>query len=80
MQQENPTPQDEAANQEQEQTETPNVDVVPDMQEALQTAERKAQEHYDWSRVFPQLMHRYGSLLAARPGAARALERVFAPD
>ena len=47
MQQENPTPQDEAANQEQEQTETPNVDVVPDMQEALQTAERKAQEHYD---------------------------------
>ena len=43
-------------------------------------ARRKAHEHYDWSQVFPQLMHRYGSLLAARPGAARVLERVFAPD
>ncbi|BDT58370.1 hypothetical protein MasN3_18640 [Massilia varians] len=43
-------------------------------------ARRKAHEHYDWSQVFPQLMHRYGSLLAARPGAARVLERVLAPD
>ena len=39
-------------------------------------ARRKAHEHYDWSQVFPQLMHRYGSLLAARPGAPRTLERV----
>ena len=43
-------------------------------------ARRKAHEHYDWSQVFPQLMHRYGSLLAARPGASRVLEQVFAPD
>jgi len=47
MQQENQTPQDEVAAQEQEQTETPNVDVTPSLEEALQTAERKAQEHYD---------------------------------
>lgn len=47
MQQENQTPQDEAATQEQDQTATPNVDVVPNLEEALQTAERKAQEHYD---------------------------------
>ncbi|KFI06373.1 glycosyltransferase [Massilia sp. BSC265] len=39
-------------------------------------ARRKAHEHYDWSQVFPQLMHRYGSLLAARPDASRTLERV----
>jgi alpha-1,6-mannosyltransferase len=43
-------------------------------------ARRKAHEHYDWSRIFPQLMHRYGSLLAARPGAPRALERVCVSD
>jgi alpha-1,6-mannosyltransferase len=38
-------------------------------------ARRKAHEHYDWKHIFPQLMHRYGSLLAARPGAPRAVER-----
>lgn len=43
-------------------------------------ARRKAHEHYDWSQIFPQLMHRYGSLLAARPGARRSLERVYVPD
>ncbi|RZA33669.1 MAG: glycosyltransferase, partial [Lysobacteraceae bacterium] len=43
-------------------------------------ARRKAHEHYDWSRVFPQLMHRYGSLLAARPGTQRALGRLCVPD
>jgi alpha-1,6-mannosyltransferase len=42
-------------------------------------ARRKAAEHYDWSQVFPQLMHRYGSLLAARP-AQCPLERVFVSD
>lgn len=47
MQQENQTPQDEAAPDEQVQSETPNVDVTPSLEEALQTAERKAQEHYD---------------------------------
>ncbi|QOY95943.1 glycosyltransferase [Massilia sp. UMI-21] len=43
-------------------------------------ARRKAAEHHDWSQVFPQLMHRYGSLLAARPGTQRALERVCVQD
>jgi alpha-1,6-mannosyltransferase len=43
-------------------------------------ARRKAHEHYDWSQIFPQLMHRYGSLLAARPGTLRALERVCVSD
>ncbi len=43
-------------------------------------ARRKAHDHFDWSQVFPQLMHRYGSLLAARPGTWRALERVCVSD
>ncbi|MCC2972189.1 glycosyltransferase [Massilia sp. IC2-476] len=43
-------------------------------------ARRKAQDHYDWSQVFPQLMHRYGSLLAARPEARRSLESVCVSD
>jgi len=43
-------------------------------------ARRKAHEHYDWSQVFPQLMHRYGSLLARRPDPRRALERICVPD
>lgn len=47
MQQEDQTPQDEAKAQEQPQSETRNVDVTPSLEEALQTAERKAQEHYD---------------------------------
>lgn len=41
-------------------------------------ARRKAQDQYDWRQIFPQLMHRYGSLLA-RP-AQRALERVCVTD
>ncbi|SFC52705.1 glycosyltransferase [Massilia yuzhufengensis] len=43
-------------------------------------ARRKAQEQYDWSQVFPLLMHRYGSLLAARPGRRRAAEHACAAD
>ncbi|GAB3384307.1 glycosyltransferase family 4 protein [Massilia agri] len=43
-------------------------------------ARHKAQEQYDWRQVFPQLMHRYGSLLAARPGARHALDRVCVSD
>jgi alpha-1,6-mannosyltransferase len=50
-----------------------------DMLRLSANARRKAAEHYDWSQVFPQLMHRYGSLLAARP-AQRPLERVFVSD
>jgi alpha-1,6-mannosyltransferase len=50
-----------------------------DMPRLSANARRKAAEHYDWSQVFPQLMHRYGSLLAARP-AQRPFERVFVSD
>jgi alpha-1,6-mannosyltransferase len=50
-----------------------------DMLRLSANARRKAAEHYDWSQVFPQLMHRYGSLLAARP-AQRPFERVFVSD
>lgn len=50
-----------------------------DMARLGDQARRKAQEQYDWRQVFPQLMHRYGSLLAARSGM-RALEHVYAGD
>jgi len=43
-------------------------------------ARRKAREQYDWRQVFPQLMHRYGSLLAARPAMQHALDRVCVSD
>lgn len=44
MQQEDQTPQQEATAQNAEQA---NVDAVPDLEEMLRAAERKAQEHYD---------------------------------
>ncbi|WP_288378408.1 glycosyltransferase family 1 protein [uncultured Massilia sp.] len=43
-------------------------------------ARRKAQEQYDWRQIFPQLMHRYGSLLSARAGASGSLDRVCVSD
>ncbi|UVW30104.1 glycosyltransferase [Massilia sp. H6] len=43
-------------------------------------ARRKASEQHDWNQVFPQLMVRYGSLLSARPGRARGVERVCVSD
>ncbi len=51
-----------------------------DMVRLSGNARRKAREHYDWSQVFPQLMHRYGSLLAARPGPRRGLEHACVSD
>jgi molecular chaperone GrpE len=48
MQQQDPTPQQEiTAKEEQATAQTGNVDVIPSMEEMLQLAERKAQEHYD---------------------------------
>jgi molecular chaperone GrpE len=48
MQQQDPTPQQEATTkEEQAAAESGNVDVTPSMEEMLQLAERKAQEHYD---------------------------------
>jgi len=51
-----------------------------DMERLGAQARRKAREQYDWRQIFPQLMHRYGSLLAARPGMQRALDRVCVSD
>lgn len=48
MQQQDPTQQQEATANENEATaEAGNVDVTPGLEEMLQLAERKAQEHYD---------------------------------
>jgi alpha-1,6-mannosyltransferase len=51
-----------------------------DMARLGANARRKAQEQYDWSQVFPQLMHRYGSLLSASSGARSAPERICVTD
>ncbi len=47
-----------------------------DMARMSQAAWRKAQEHYDWNRVLPQLMNRYAGLLASRERADLEGERV----
>ncbi|MGH8856009.1 MAG: glycosyltransferase, partial [Telluria sp.] len=39
-------------------------------------ARRKAQEQYDWSQLFPQLMQRYASLLAMQTGPHYTAEQV----
>jgi alpha-1,6-mannosyltransferase len=43
-------------------------------------ARRKAEEHYDWNQVLPQLLQRYGGLLAGGARAALELERICATD
>ncbi len=43
-------------------------------------ARRKAQEHYDWELVMPQLLNRYGGLLASRQRAQFDAERICASD
>jgi alpha-1,6-mannosyltransferase len=43
-------------------------------------ARRKAQDHYDWDRVLPQLSQRYGSLLASGERAALEVERICVTD
>ncbi|HEU4375894.1 MAG TPA: glycosyltransferase [Telluria sp.] len=43
-------------------------------------ARRKAQEHYDWNLIMPQLMNRYGGLLASRQRAEFDAERACATD
>jgi alpha-1,6-mannosyltransferase len=43
-------------------------------------ARRKAEEHYDWNRVLPQLLQRYGGLLAGGVRAALEVERICATD
>lgn len=43
-------------------------------------ARRKAQEHYDWELIMPQLLNRYGGLLASRQRAEFDAERICATD
>lgn len=39
-------------------------------------ARRRAHDHYDWQQVLPQLLERYGTVLAGRPHAPPARERI----
>jgi alpha-1,6-mannosyltransferase len=41
-------------------------------------ARRKAADHFDWNQILPQLLMRYGSLLAGGERAALALESIYA--
>jgi alpha-1,6-mannosyltransferase len=41
-------------------------------------ARRKAADHFDWNQILPQLLTRYGSLLAGGERAALALESIYA--
>ncbi len=43
-------------------------------------ARRKAQEHYDWNLIMPQLLNRYAGLLASHQRAEFDAERICATD
>ena len=43
-------------------------------------ARRKAQDHYDWNLIMPQLLNHYGDLLASRQRAEFDAERICATD
>ena len=43
-------------------------------------ARRKAQEHYDWNQILPQLLRRYGGLLASAERAALEVEGSYVPE
>jgi alpha-1,6-mannosyltransferase len=43
-------------------------------------ARRKTEERYDWNQVLPQLLRRYGGLLASGERAALDVERICATD
>jgi len=43
-------------------------------------ARRKAQDHHDWNLVMPQLLNRYGELLASRQRAEFDADRICATD
>ncbi|MEO7496826.1 MAG: glycosyltransferase family 1 protein [Massilia sp.] len=45
-----------------------------------QNARRRAQDHYDWNRIVPQLLNRYGGLLASHQRAEFDAERICATD
>jgi alpha-1,6-mannosyltransferase len=41
-----------------------------DLAEVGAQARRKAEDHHDWNQIFPQLLQRYGGLLAGGERAA----------
>jgi alpha-1,6-mannosyltransferase len=43
-------------------------------------ARRKAADHYDWNQILPQVLRRYGALLAGGERAALEVERICATD
>jgi alpha-1,6-mannosyltransferase len=43
-------------------------------------ARRKAQDHYDWNQVLPQLLQRYSGLVAGGERAALEVERICVTD
>lgn len=45
-----------------------------------QNARRRAQDHFDWNRIVPQLLNRYGGLLASHQRAEFDAERICATD
>lgn len=51
-----------------------------DMAELGHHARRKTREYFDWNQIFPQILHRYHSLLGAGQGARFALERICVTD
>ena len=66
-----------------------NVDALCGAIEAIFTqdlallganAQRRAQEQYDWNRIVPQLLNRYGSLMANHQRAQFDAERICATD
>jgi alpha-1,6-mannosyltransferase len=51
-----------------------------DMERLGANARRKAADHYDWNQILPQVLRRYGALLAGGERAALEVERICATD
>jgi alpha-1,6-mannosyltransferase len=51
-----------------------------DMAQMGANARRKAQEHYDWNQILPQVAQRYAGLLASHERAALGAERICVTD
>jgi alpha-1,6-mannosyltransferase len=51
-----------------------------DLQRMGANARRKAQEQFDWNRILPQLLERYGGLLAGGERAALETEHAYVTD
>ena len=55
-------------------------DTMPSPEEIIRTLELQAQEHYDGNLIMPQLLNRYGGLLASHQRAEFDAERICATD